>query len=55
MGQIGMLRFCIGKAIGEKLTCKTFRKKTIEIVLVEVEIIQHLSGHPKVVTLNVIH
>lgn len=50
-----MLRLYKGKAIGEELTCKTFPKKTKEIVHVEVEIMQHLSGHPNVVTLNAIH
>lgn len=50
-----MLRLYKGNAIGEELTCKTFPKKTKEIVHVEVEIMQHLSGHPNVVTLNAIH
>lgn len=54
MGHIGQLRLCKGKAIGEEPTCKTFPKKTKENVHVEVEIMQHLSGHPNVVTLNAI-
>jgi len=55
MRHIGLFKFCKGNAIGEELTFNTLPKKTKEIVHREIEIMQHLSGHPTVVTLSVIY
>lgn len=54
-GKFGRVRICKSKATGEELACKTLPKKTEENVHKEVEIMQHLSGHPSVVTLRAVY
>lgn len=54
-GKFGLVRICKSKATGEELACKTLPKKTEENVHKEVEIMQHLSGHPSVVTLQAVY
>jgi len=54
-GKFGLVRICKSKATGEELACKTLPKKTVENVHKEVEIMQHLSGHPSVVTLQAVY
>lgn len=53
-GKFGSVRVCRSKASGEEFACKTLRKKGEETVHREVEIMQHLSGHPNVVTLKAV-
>eukprot|EP00253_Pinus_taeda_P018552 PITA_18552 len=54
-GRFGLVRMCKSKATGEELACKTLPKKTELNVYKEIEIMQHLSGHPKVVTLQAVY
>lgn len=54
-GRFGLVRMCKRKATGEELACKTLPKKTEENVYKEIEIMQHLSGHPNVVTLRAVY
>ncbi|XP_047965061.1 serine/threonine-protein kinase PEPKR2-like [Salvia hispanica] len=53
-GKFGSVVLCRSKATGEEFACKTL-KKGEEIVHREVEIMQHLSGHPGVVTLKAVY
>ncbi|KAL0376001.1 UNVERIFIED_CONTAM: Serine/threonine-protein kinase PEPKR2 [Sesamum calycinum] len=53
-GKFGSVVLCRSKATGEEFACKTLRKGE-EIVHREVEIMQHLSGHPGVVTLKSVY
>ncbi|KAF6151007.1 hypothetical protein GIB67_016485 [Kingdonia uniflora] len=53
-GKFGSVRMCRSKANGLKFACKTL-KKGEETVHREVEIMQHLSGHPGVVTLKAVY
>lgn len=54
-GKFGLVRICKSKATGEELACKTLPKKIEENVHKEVEIMQRLSGHPSVVTLQAVY
>ncbi|KAH9288408.1 hypothetical protein KI387_032525 [Taxus chinensis] len=54
-GKFGLVRLCKSKATGEELACKTLPKNGEENVHMEVEIMQHLSGHPNVVTLRAVY
>lgn len=54
-GKFGRVRICKSKATGEELACKSLPKKTEENVHKEVEIMQHISGHPSVVTLRAVY
>ncbi|OAY66898.1 Serine/threonine-protein kinase PEPKR2, partial [Ananas comosus] len=51
-GKFGSVRICKNKATGEEFACKTLLKNGEETVHREVEIMQHLSGHPGIVTLK---
>jgi serine/threonine protein kinase len=51
-GKFGSVRICRAKAGGEEFACKALPKNGEETVHREVEIMQHLSGHPGVVTLK---
>lgn len=53
-GKFGSVVRCRSKSCGEEVACKTVRKGK-EIVHREVEIMQHLSGHPGVVTLKAVY
>ncbi|XP_020580996.1 serine/threonine-protein kinase PEPKR2 [Phalaenopsis equestris] len=53
-GRFGSVRLCRSKASGEQFACKTLRKNGEETVHREVEIMQHISGHPNVVTLKAV-
>ena len=53
-GKFGSVVLCRSKATGAEFACKTL-KKGEEIVHREVEILQHLSGHPGVVTLKAVY
>ncbi|CAA2994677.1 serine threonine- kinase PEPKR2-like [Olea europaea subsp. europaea] len=53
-GKFGSVVYCRCKATGEDFACKILRKGE-EIVHREVEIMQHLSGHPGVVTLKAVY
>uniref|UniRef100_A0A5B7C9V6 Putative Phosphoenolpyruvate carboxylase-related kinase 2 n=1 Tax=Davidia involucrata TaxID=16924 RepID=A0A5B7C9V6_DAVIN len=53
-GKFGSVVLCRSKASGEEFACKTLCKGE-EIVHREVEIMQHLSGHPGVVTLKAVY
>ncbi|GFP86794.1 serine/threonine-protein kinase pepkr2 [Phtheirospermum japonicum] len=53
-GKFGSVVLCRSKATGEEFACKTLQKGE-EIVHREVEIMQHLSGHPGVVTLKAVY
>ncbi|CAN6465768.1 unnamed protein product [Victoria cruziana] len=54
-GKFGSVRLCWSKASGEEFACKTLLKNGEETVHREVEIMQHLSGHPGVVTLKAVY
>lgn len=54
-GKFGSVRLCRSTANGEEFACKTLPKNGEETVHREVEIMQHLSGHPGVVTLNAVY
>lgn len=54
-GKFGVVRICKSKATGEELACKTIPKNTEENVYKEIEIMQHLSGHPNIVTLLAVY
>ncbi|KAF3334302.1 putative calcium-dependent protein kinase [Carex littledalei] len=53
-GKFGSVRICYSKLTGEHFACKALLKDTGEenTAHIEVEIMQHLSGHPGVVTLK---
>ncbi|KAM0824153.1 hypothetical protein ACQ4PT_070394 [Festuca glaucescens] len=51
-GKFGSVRICRARAGGEEFACKALPKNGEETVHREVEIMQHLSGHPGVVTLK---
>jgi len=53
-GKFGSVRICRAKAGGEEFACKALPKSGEETVHREVEIMQHLSGHPGVVTLRAV-
>ncbi|KAJ8762502.1 hypothetical protein K2173_007941 [Erythroxylum novogranatense] len=53
-GKFGSVWMCRSKASGVEFACKTLRKGE-ETVHREVEIMQHLSGHPGVVTLHAVY
>ncbi|RID49482.1 hypothetical protein BRARA_H00281 [Brassica rapa] len=53
-GKFGSVRICRSKSNGIDFACKTL-KKGEETVHREVEIMQHLSGHPRVVTLHAVY
>ncbi|XP_072990863.1 serine/threonine-protein kinase PEPKR2 [Typha latifolia] len=53
-GKFGSVRVCRSKVSGEDFACKTLAKNGEETVHREVEIMQHLSGHPGVVTLKAV-
>ncbi|KAL8097436.1 hypothetical protein AgCh_030534 [Apium graveolens] len=53
-GKFGSVVRCRSLSCGEEVACKTVRKGK-EIVHREVEIMQHLSGHPGVVTLKAVY
>ncbi|XXG61117.1 hypothetical protein AAC387_Pa04g2852 [Persea americana] len=54
-GKFGSVRVCRCLATGAEFACKTLRKAGGESVHREVEIMQHLSGHPNVVTLQAVY
>lgn len=53
-GKFGSVLLCRSKATGVEFACKTLHKGE-ETVHREVEIMQHLSGHPGVVTLHAVY
>lgn len=53
-GRFGAVRLCRSRASGEEFACKTLPKNGEETVHREVEIMQHLSGHPGIVTLKAV-
>ncbi|CAK7355124.1 unnamed protein product [Dovyalis caffra] len=53
-GKFGSVVLCRSKVTGEEFACKMLRKGE-ELVHREVEIMQHLSGHPGVVTLKAVY
>ena len=53
-GKFGSVWLCRSRASGAEYACKTL-KKGEETVHREVEIMQHLSGHPGVVTLQAVY
>ncbi|KAL5206623.1 hypothetical protein ABZP36_034832 [Zizania latifolia] len=53
-GKFGSVRICRAKAGGEEFACKALPKNGDETVHREVEIMQHLSGHPGIVTLKAV-
>lgn len=53
-GKFGSVWLCRCKASGREYACKTL-KKGEETVHREVEIMQHLSGHPGIVMLNAVY
>ncbi|KAL8136522.1 hypothetical protein V2J09_002523 [Rumex salicifolius] len=53
-GKFGYVVMCQNKLSGEKFACKVL-KKGQELVHREVEIMQHLSGHPGIVTLKAVY
>ncbi|WOL06558.1 serine/threonine-protein kinase PEPKR2 [Canna indica] len=54
-GKFGSVRLCWCKASGEEFACKTLPKNGEESVHREVEIMQHLSGHPGIVMLKAVY
>ncbi|KAJ6791754.1 putative serine/threonine-protein kinase PEPKR2 [Iris pallida] len=53
-GKFGSVRLCRSKSTGEEFACKTLKKNGEESIHREVEIMQHLSGHPNVVALKAV-
>lgn len=53
-GKFGSVRFCQNRASGAEFACKTLPKGE-ENVHREVEIMQHLSGHPGIVNLKAVY
>ncbi|WVZ65255.1 hypothetical protein U9M48_014651 [Paspalum notatum var. saurae] len=53
-GKFGSVRICRARAGGEEFACKALPRNGEETVHREVEIMQHLSGHPGVVTLRAV-
>ncbi|KAK7301144.1 hypothetical protein RJT34_12005 [Clitoria ternatea] len=54
-GKFGCVWLCRARAGGGEYACKTLRKGEEDTVHREVEIMQHLSGHPGVVTLEAVY
>ncbi|XP_077224690.1 serine/threonine-protein kinase PEPKR2-like [Tasmannia lanceolata] len=54
-GKFGSVRLCRSKSNGAEFACKTLTKMGKETPHMEVEIMQHLSGHPSVVTLEAVY
>ncbi|OEL19471.1 Serine/threonine-protein kinase PEPKR2 [Dichanthelium oligosanthes] len=53
-GKFGSVQICRARAGGEEFACKALPRNGEETVHREVEIMQHLSGHPGVVTLKAV-
>ncbi|KAF2320509.1 hypothetical protein GH714_027841 [Hevea brasiliensis] len=53
-GKFGSVVLCRSKVTGEEFACKMLRKGE-DLVHREVEIMQHLSGHPGIVTLKAVY
>ncbi|MBA0861756.1 hypothetical protein Goshw_000538 [Gossypium schwendimanii] len=53
-GKFGSVVLCRSKVNGKEFACKTLRKGE-DLVHQEVEIMQHLSGHPGIVTLKAVY
>jgi serine/threonine protein kinase len=53
-GKFGSVRTCRARAGGEELACKALPKNGGDTAHREVEVMQHLSGHPGVVTLRAV-
>nr|POE76916.1 serine/threonine-protein kinase pepkr2 [Quercus suber] len=53
-GRFGSVMLCRSRVSGEEFACKILRKGG-ELVYQEVEIMQHLSGHPGVVTIKAVY
>lgn len=53
-GRFGSVMLCQSRVSGEEFACKILRKGG-ELVYQEVEIMQHLSGHPGVVTIKAVY
>ncbi|KAL4614896.1 hypothetical protein ACB092_07G085900 [Castanea dentata] len=53
-GRFGSVMLCRSRVSGEEFACKLLRKGG-ELVYQEVEIMQHLSGHPGVVTIKAVY
>ncbi|EEF39703.1 calcium-dependent protein kinase, putative [Ricinus communis] len=53
-GKFGSVVLCRSKMTGEEFACKMLRKGE-DLVHREVEIMQHLSGHPGIVTLKAVY
>ncbi|XP_057841866.1 serine/threonine-protein kinase PEPKR2 [Cryptomeria japonica] len=51
-GKFGVVKLCKNRVTGEELACKTLPKNSAQNAYKEVEIMQHLSGHPNIVTLH---
>ncbi|ERN02925.1 serine/threonine-protein kinase PEPKR2 [Amborella trichopoda] len=54
-GKFGSVRMCRNIVSGVEYACKSLPKKGEETAHREVEIMQHLSGHPSVVTLRAVY
>ncbi|KAK1314627.1 Serine/threonine-protein kinase PEPKR2 [Acorus calamus] len=54
-GKFGSVRSCTSRLTREEFACKTLMRNGSEPVHREVEIMQHLSGHPGVVTLRAVY
>lgn len=54
-GKFGSVRICRSRVSGVEFACKTLPKMGEETVHRELEIMQHLSGHPSVVTLQAVY
>ncbi|KAJ6843486.1 serine/threonine-protein kinase PEPKR2 [Iris pallida] len=54
-GKFGSVRLCRSKTTAAEFACKTLKKNGEESVHREVEIMQHLSGHPNVVALKAVY
>lgn len=54
-GKFGSVSVCRSRATGAEFACKTLPKAGGDSVHREVEIMQHLSGHPNVVTLQAVY
>ncbi|URD74522.1 hypothetical protein MUK42_35016 [Musa troglodytarum] len=53
-GRFGSVRLCCSKVNGEEFACKTLLNNGEETVHREVEIMQHVSGQPGIVTLKAV-
>ncbi|XP_057856249.1 serine/threonine-protein kinase PEPKR2 [Cryptomeria japonica] len=54
-GKFGVVKLCKNRVTGEELACKTLPKDSAQNAYREVEIMQHLSGHPNIVTLHSVY